>query len=1063
MAKHILNIDTDILGVLNLPNLNNDTGRLLTINNSNIVSERTISEIAVEGNFELKSNKGIANGYVPLDNSGLIPQAYLPPVTISETFVVASQTTMLALVAQTGDVAVRTDENKSYILQGTNPTILSEWQELLSPTDLVQSVNGLTGTVTLDLIFNSGLLSMTSGNSVNLDDRYYTETEVNSLLTDYSPTGHTHVIADITDFPTDISHFNNDSGYLTSFTETDPIFTAHTASNIVNGTGLLKNDGVGNWSYDNSTYLTTISGLSHTLLSNVGVNTHAQIDSHIANSSTHFTMGSISITESQISDLQSYLTTEVNDLTQSVVWDNVPDTNITQSSVVQHQAALTITESQISDLNHFTPSTLLADYSFTDNSVNWDTAYSWGNHAGLYSLLGHTHTFNSLTSKPTTIAGYGITDIYTKTESDGRYLLNTTDTLNGNLTVTNSVESDIVAANSYFRTPSLVGQDDNSTYYHRVDFGYAGNNKVDFYEYGGEYNFYKNTVGTLAGAVLIADITQTGISANSFIKMGGTSSQFLKADGSVDNNTYLLTSGKATDSNLLDGLNSSSFLRSDTADTLDATLTISNNGTIVYDDADRGTYIPRPKGGSYKTSTQSVTGAIAINLPSTISSDMLSFWVDVYDYSENESISVFISGYAYGSSSWNNETSFILTKNHNKNYTIRYAHNGSNWVVYIGELNTVWSYPQINVRDFQAGFSSVHTTLVDGWSIEFESVAFLNVRHTNTDNLLASSLLNGQPGSYYQPASTALKTTTTFGGDVSGTYNNIVVADDSHNHIISNIDGLQTELNSKTEIGGTTFSGTYPMMVQVSGNNLYSHPNITYNGSSGILTVPNITEGGTALSSKYLGISAKAADSNLLDGLDSSAFLRSNTSDSFTSGTLTFGTGTIALFQDNVNLRLGTGSDTRMYHNGSHTYIDHYTGNIYVRNNTTTRVTIERTTGNITAGDFILSSDIRKKTEIKPIQNKPLDLNFVEYKYKDGDTERLRYGVIADDVEKVAPELVTHDEEGFKQVSYIDLLIRKVSELENEKIKSNDKISKLEKDNKDLNDKLNKIIKHLNL
>ena len=47
---------------------------------------------------------------------------------------------------------------------------------------------------------------------------------------------------------------------------------------------------------------------------------------------------------------------------------------------------------------------------FADNSANWNTAYGWGNHAGLYSVLGHVHTFASLTSKPTTLAGYGITD-----------------------------------------------------------------------------------------------------------------------------------------------------------------------------------------------------------------------------------------------------------------------------------------------------------------------------------------------------------------------------------------------------------------------------------------------------------------------------------------------------------------------------------------------------------------------------------------------------------------------------------------------------------------------------
>lgn len=54
-----------------------------------------------------------------------------------------------------------------------------------------------------------------------------------------------------------------------------------------------------------------------------------------------------------------------------------------------------------------------------------------------------------------------------------------------------------------------------------------------------------------------------------------------------------------------------------------------------------------------------------------------------------------------------------------------------------------------------------------------------------------------------QASSTALTTSTTFGGDVSGTYNNIVIADDSHNHIISNVDGLQTELDSlQTAING---------------------------------------------------------------------------------------------------------------------------------------------------------------------------------------------------------------------------------------------------------------------
>jgi len=44
---------------------------------------------------------------------------------------------------------------------------------------------------------------------------------------------------------------------------------------------------------------------------------------------------------------------EVNDLTSAVTWANIPDANVPQSAVTQHQAALSITESQISDLQSY--------------------------------------------------------------------------------------------------------------------------------------------------------------------------------------------------------------------------------------------------------------------------------------------------------------------------------------------------------------------------------------------------------------------------------------------------------------------------------------------------------------------------------------------------------------------------------------------------------------------------------------------------------------------------------------------------------------------------------------
>lgn len=75
-----------------------------------------------------------------------------------------------------------------------------------------------------------------------------------------------------------------------------------------------------------------------------------------------------------------------------------------------------------------------------------------------------------------------------------------------------------------------------------------------------------------------------------------------------------------------------------------------------------------------------------------------------------------------------------------------------------------------------------------------------------------------------QDASTALTTSTTFGGDVSGTYNAIVVADDSHNHIIGNVDGLQTALDSKVSDTGDTITGT---LEQSYGGTVWSHSEAT--------------------------------------------------------------------------------------------------------------------------------------------------------------------------------------------------------------------------------------------
>lgn len=109
----------------------------------------TLSQITDAGTAAA-ANTGTSSGNVPvLGGDGKLNPAVLPAIAITDTFVVASQTEMLALTAQVGDVAVRTDIKKNFILRVDGAGTLANWQELESPTDVVTSVAGKTGAVTL--------------------------------------------------------------------------------------------------------------------------------------------------------------------------------------------------------------------------------------------------------------------------------------------------------------------------------------------------------------------------------------------------------------------------------------------------------------------------------------------------------------------------------------------------------------------------------------------------------------------------------------------------------------------------------------------------------------------------------------------------------------------------------------------------------------------------------------------------------------------------------------------------------------------------------------------------
>jgi len=120
---------------------------------------------------------------------------------------------------------------------------------------------------------------------------------------------------------------------------------------------------------------------------------------------------------------------------------------------------------------------------------------------------------------------------------------------------------------------------------------------------------------------------------------------------------------------------------------------------------------------------------------------------------------------------------------------------------------------------------------------------------------------------------------------------------------------------------------TFQNLIQVSGS-VYTDGL----GNEVELTVNAYTEAES--DARFLGITAKANDSNALDGIDSSAFLRSNTSDTHTAGIFTFNTRPV-FGSSGAPM---TVSSTTAVSNLNADLLDGQHGSAFVRNNITTGV-----------------------------------------------------------------------------------------------------------------------------
>lgn len=173
---------------------------------SNLAEGSNLYYTNTRADARIALQKGAVSGIASLDGNGKIPTSQLPPLALTDVYTAGSQVAQLAITPiEEGDVVIRTDLSKTYIHNGGIAGTMADFNELLTPTDTVLSVNGLTGAV-----------SLTTSNITEGTNLYYTEGRVSAN--------------------TSVSANTAKVGYTTSLFNAD--LATKTTSNLAEGTNL---------------------------------------------------------------------------------------------------------------------------------------------------------------------------------------------------------------------------------------------------------------------------------------------------------------------------------------------------------------------------------------------------------------------------------------------------------------------------------------------------------------------------------------------------------------------------------------------------------------------------------------------------------------------------------------------------------------------------------------------------------------------------------------------------------------------------------------------------------
>lgn len=373
-------------------------------------------------------------------------------------------------------------------------------------------------------------------------------------------------------------------------------------------------------------------------------------------------------------------------------------------------------------------------------SVTGSVSIDGSDNVSLDTTTNHTHPFASITSKPTTLSGYGITDA----SRFFRYTIPASGNKGVRITFTSGepVKITVSGANQGAQLV-LVG-----TGY--GEGGFIRNNFTEVVPSNDTYTwcvsekdarsveiFSKRTAPDIVTVESPSPVTFTAISALSTDAV----SRHLLTSENYSKWALPLTGGTirgllTITANANYGLTVNSILENSKA----AGINFQINGTtygrvlvkdtkeLLYNDMTK-TYTVYHSGNSNNTSTvwsakrlatpgnlicpytweqrNDITGTLVLSLPYGFNSMMQCIELTVYDYSSVNDGSAgatkfFVDGYNYAAERWINPHAFRIG---NKNVRVRLGYYNNKCCILIGETNTTWNYPRICVDKVYGSFS----------------------------------------------------------------------------------------------------------------------------------------------------------------------------------------------------------------------------------------------------------------------------------------------------------------------------------------------------------------------